>query len=533
MARGHVALVVMMSRAIPAGLVLVALALLVLAPMAGLLQLGSLPGYEPADLRFWENAYLRRVLKFSIWQALLSTLLSVLPAILVARAFAMRGQFPMRRLLLGLFALPLVVPAIVAVMAVVSVYGSDGWLPLGRSLYGINGILLAHVFFNLPLAVRLLLPQWKAIPGHHWQLGEQLGMSAWQRWRFIEWPVLREGLPGVLLLVFMLCLTSFAVVLTLGGGPRSTTLEVAIYQSLRFDFNPARAVVLALLQLGLCMLVAMLTLKLQRMPEVEIADSVPVRPGAGLQRWLDLALILAATLYVGLPLMSMLFDALGGPLWKVLLDPGLWRALVNTLLIGLTAALVSVLAGWLLLRFSAGLAHSGRPVSARLVDLAGSVVYVVPPLVIGTGMFVLLSRHVDVFGWVYPIVIIINALMGLPFVIRCLGPAMRRNHARYHNLCLSLALRGWNRFRYLEWPLLRQPLGLAVALVAVLAMGDLGVIALFGSTQTSTLALLIYQQLGAYLVPQATVTALLLLLLCLGLFAVLERIIGGGGDAAR
>jgi len=139
----------------------------------------------------------------------------------------------------------------------------------------------------------------------------------------------------------------------------------------------------------------------------------------------------------------------------------------------------------------------------------------------------LLSPRVDVFDWVYPIVIAINALMGLPFVIRCLGPAMRQNHARYHRLCLTLGLTGWNRFRFVEWPLLRRPLGLAIGLVAVLAMGDLGVIALFGSTQTSTLALMIYQQLGAYLVPQATVTALLLLLLCLGVFALLERLIGG------
>jgi thiamine transport system permease protein len=522
-----------MSRALPAGLVLAILALLVLAPMAGLLHLGAMPGYEPADLRVWENEYLRRVLFFSVWQALLSTLLSVMPAILVARAFAMQARFPLRRLLLGLFALPLVVPAVVAVMAVVSVYGSDGWLPMGRSLYGIKGILLAHVFFNLPLAVRLLLPQWQAIPQHHWQLGEQLGMSAWQGWRFIEWPMLREALPGVLLLVFMLCLTSFAVVLTLGGGPRSTTLEVAIYQSLRFDFDPARAVVLALFQLGLCVLVATLTLKLQRLPEVEITSSPSPLPASPLRKWMDSGVILAATIFVGMPLLSMLLDALDGPVLKVILDARLWRALANTLLIGLAAAVLSVLGGWFLLRYSAGLAHSGRQLRARLVELAGSIVYVVPPLVIGTGMFVLLAPRVDVFGWVYPIVIAINALMGLPFVIRCLGPAMRQNQARYDRLCQSLAVRGWNRLRYLEWPLLRRPLGLALALVAVLSMGDLGVIALFGSTQSATLALLIYQQLGAYLIPQATVTALALLLLCLGIFALLERLVGGGADVAR
>ncbi|MCG6889688.1 MAG: thiamine/thiamine pyrophosphate ABC transporter permease [Gammaproteobacteria bacterium] len=515
----------------PASLVLAILALLVLSPMAGLLHLSALPGYEAVDPRFWENAYLRRVVFFSLWQALLSTLLSVLPAILVARAFAMQPQLPLRRLLLGLFALPLVVPAVVVVMAVVSVYGSNGWLPLGRSLYGINGILLAHVFFNLPLAVRLLLPQWQAIPQHHWQLGEQLGMNTWQRFRFIEWPMLRESVPGVSLLIFMLCLTSFAVVLTLGGGPRSTTVEVAIYQSLRFDFDPAQAVVLALLQLGLCMLVAMLTLKLQRMPAVEIALSIAYRHRALRLRWFDLGIILLATLYVGMPLTSLLIDALRGPLGQTLGDLRLWQALANTLFIGLSAALLSVTAGWFLLQYSASLAEQGHSRRARLVDLAGSIVYVVPPLVIGTGMFVLLAPHVDVFDWVYPIVIAINALMGLPFVIRCLGPAMRQNHARYHRLCQALALRGWHRFRHLEWPLLRRPLGLAIALVAVLAMGDLGVIALFGSTQSATLALMIYQQLGAYLVAQASVTAVLLLLLCLGVFALLERCIGGSRDA--
>lgn len=518
-------------RAIPAGLVLVLLALIVLAPMAGLLNLSGIPGYEPGDLRFWQSAYIRRVLFFSLWQALLSTLCSVLPAILVARAFALQGDFPLRGLLLRLFALPLVVPAVVAVMGVVSVYGSGGWISLGRSLYGLNGILLAHVFFNLPLAVRLLLPQWQAIPQHHWQLGEQLGMNAWQRWRFLEWPALREALPGVMLLVFMLCLTSFAVVLTLGGGPKSTTLEVAIYQSLRFDFDPAQAVVLALLQLSICALVAVLTLKLQRLPEVEITLTPASKPITAHQKWLNMLLILAAGIFVGMPLLSMLIDALGGPLWQVMGNAYLWRSLANTLFIGLSAALFAVSAGWFLLQYSASLSLAGKNGKARLIDLTGSVVYVVPPLVIGSGMFVLLSPRFDVFAWVYPIVITINALMGLAFVMRSLGPAIRQNHARYHCLCESLSLKGWNRFRYLEWPLLRRPLGLAAGLVAALAMGNLGVIALFGTPSSATLPLLIYQQLGAYLIPHATVTALVLLLLSLVVFWGLERVIGGQADA--
>ncbi len=518
-------------RAIPGVLVLVLLALIVVTPLAGLLSLAAMPGYEPGDLQFWRSAYIRRVTGFSLWQALLSTLCSVVPAILVARAFFLLPALPLRGFLLRLFALPLVVPSVVAVMGVVSVYGSDGWLPLGRSLYGLNGILLAHAFFNLPLAVRLLMPLWQSIPRHHWQLADQFGMSAWQRWRFIEWPALREGLPGVMLLIFMLCLTSFAVVLTLGGGPKSTTLEVAIYQSLRFDFDPVRAVVLALLQLSLCVLVALMTLKMQRLPEVEITIETIRSPASHGVRPLNLVAILLASVFVAMPLLSMLVDALGGPLVRVLENPRLWQSAANTLVIGVSAALLSVAAGWFLLRLSASLAAADATGRARMVELAGSIVYVVPPLVIGTGLFVLLSAQVDVFAWVYPIVITVNALMGLPFVIRSLGPALRQNHVRYDLLCQSLALAGWNRFRYLEWPTLRRPLGLAIALVAALAMGDLGVIALFGTPETATLSLVIYQQLGAYQVTQATVTALLLLSLCLAVFWLVERLVGGARDA--
>src|SRR5262249_46502632 len=111
-------------------------------------------------------------------------------------------------------------------------------------IYGLSGILLAHVFFNLPLATRFLLEALDAVPADQWRLASQLGMRSGARFRLIEWPALAPALPGVAGLVFMLCVTSFTIVLMLGGGPSATTLEVAIYQALRFDFDPARAVAL-------------------------------------------------------------------------------------------------------------------------------------------------------------------------------------------------------------------------------------------------------------------------------------------------
>ena len=103
------------------------------------------------------------MVRFSFWQASLSALFSVVPAIFLARALY-RRRFPGRTLLLRLCAMTLILPVLVAVFGILSVYGRQGWIAalfhaLGWqwdfSPYGLQGILLAHVFFNMPMATRL------------------------------------------------------------------------------------------------------------------------------------------------------------------------------------------------------------------------------------------------------------------------------------------------------------------------------------------------------------------------------------------
>ncbi len=215
------------------------------------------------------NTYLQRVIRFSVFQATLSTLLALATAIPVALALSHKPVFPGRSTVIAVFSLSLVIPTIVAIYGIVAVYGRSGWLndilsllaipPMG--LYGLPGILIAHVFFNMPLAARILLTSLDTIPDDNWRLSKQLGMSPWAIFRYVEWYRLRSQLPGLALLIFTLCFTSFAIVMTLGGGPRSTTIEVAIYQALRFEFDITLAVALASIQLLICLcLMALSTL---------------------------------------------------------------------------------------------------------------------------------------------------------------------------------------------------------------------------------------------------------------------------------
>ncbi len=533
----------MRARLSPAALLPGAAALAALVLLVGGAVLGLLVTSGSGTGRPWIDDYVLGVLRFSVLQALLSALLSLSLAVPAARALARRQAFPGRVMLLRLLGLPMVVPTVVGVLGIVAIYGRSGLanellsaagLAVRLDIYGLSGILIAHVFFNMPFATRLLVQAWAGIPGESWRLAAQLGMTGGQIFRLIEWPMLRQILPGIGVLVFLLCFTSFAVVLVLGGGPPNATLEVAIYQSLRFDFDLDRVLALAALQVAVCAALFALAGRLVRPMPVELttgyAASRPdlAHPLGGVIDGLAIAL---AVLILLMPLGAVVVAGLVGPVASVLADPLLWQAAGRSLVVGVSAGLLALLLGWGLVLSSRALrVRYVRPHAADGLELAGTMVLVVPPFVIAAGLFVLLRPVADVFAIGLGLVVLVNALMGLPFVLRILGPAATQAAERHLRLCDSLGMSGWDRLRLVDWPLLRRPAALSMAICSALAAGDLGVIALFGTPDTQTLPLLLYHQMGSYRVGAAAVTALVLLVLTLVLFVVIERVGGGRGD---
>ncbi len=495
------------------------------------LGMGSERGVGASLSALWGDAYLRQVILFTLGQAALSTLLAVVGAVPVARALARRQAFLGRGLLLHLLAVPLLLPALVGVLALVTLYGQKGWIAgivraLGGEmppLYGLGGILLAHTFFNLPLAARLLLRALETVPGESWRLSAQLGFSPGHVWRFIDRPVILRALPAIAALVFLLCAGSFTIVLALGGGPGATTLEVALYEALRLDFDPTRAALLALLQTGLCLTIGALVLRFTP-PTVPLSlgpGRWATRPDVALlrTRLTDGATILLAALFVGLPIVGIIVAGLRGPMARVLLDPDLWVALANSLkLIGFTTPLTLLLAGGLLL----GARRLPERARQRLAGL-GILPLALPPIVIGTGWFILF-RPLVLAPWVaIALTAALTALMALPYALRALAPAVIEAAARHDRLCRALGVTGWQRFRLIDFPSLRRPLATATALTAALSLGDLGAVALFGATETAALPALLFSRMGSYRFDEAAVIALFFLLVGLGLFWGIEK----------
>jgi thiamine transport system permease protein len=485
------------------------------------------------------------VVWFTLLQASLSTALSVALAVPVARALA-RRRFPGRGLLLRLFSLSLVIPVIVAIFGIAAVHGRAGWvndalalLGLGRVnyLYGLTGILIGHCFFNMPFVARILLQAIEAVPPETWRIASQFGLKSRDIFRLIEWPALRAVLPGAAGLVFMLCFTSFAVVLTLGGGPRATTLEVAVYQALRFDFDIGRAVTLALVQLLLCGGIVLAVLQLAVPGHLSLTEGrLYERPDRGgvFGLALDSLVILAALALVVLPLLAVALAGFNAQAPEVLSRWSLWRAAGQSLTIAVTSAALALALGAAVLVSSRQLRHRfGRPGAAARLELSASLILVVPPFVLATGLFILLRQVADVFALGMPLVILVNALMALPFVVRFLGGPMMEEAQRHDRLCQSLGIAGWQRLRLIEWPGLRRPIALAFAVAATLSLGDLGVIALFGSQDFATLPLLLYQAMGGFRMAEAAVIAALLSLTCLLLFLAIEGGLGGRRETAH
>lgn len=114
-------------------------------------------------------------------------------------------------------------------------------------------------------------------------------------------------------------------------------------------------------------------------------------------------------------------------------------------------------------------------------------------------------------------VVVVNAIMALPFAIRIMRPAYDAASSGHERLCASLGILGFKRFRLIDWPVMRRSTFLAFAFAMALSLGDLGVIALFGSDQVQTLPYLLLQRMGSYRTQDAAGLALIIGVLCLAL----------------
>ncbi|HMR50732.1 MAG TPA: sulfate ABC transporter permease subunit CysW [Arachnia sp.] len=177
-----------------------------------------------------------------------------------------RGRFPGRRLLSGIVDLPFAVSPIVVGVALIMLWGVDGWFggleTLGlRVIFGLPGMIIATLFVTLPFVVREVEPVLREIGTEQEQAAATLGASPWQTFLRITLPAIRWGLTYGVVLTAARALGEFgAVIMVSSGFPGvSQTLTLLVHSRYIDDHNTygAYAAATLLMMIALVILLAM------------------------------------------------------------------------------------------------------------------------------------------------------------------------------------------------------------------------------------------------------------------------------------
>ena len=482
----------------------------------GLAPEGSL---DPAGLtRVLTDPSVRGVAWFTLWQATLSTVLTLLVAIPGAYTLS-RQSFRGRRVLQAAVTVPFVLPTVVVGSAFLALLGprspvntllvtvlGEGapTLDLRRS---VTAILLAHVFFNYAVVVRTVGGLWSMLDPRLEDAARVLGASRWRTFREVTWPLLSPAIAASAAIVFLFTFTSFGVVLIL-GGPGRATIEVEIHRATTQLLDLPLASTLALLQL-VAVLAALsvygrLTRRVNTQRLVSAASNLrPVRsPG---ERWLLAGNLAVIAVLVLSPLVVLVERSLvtaegyGLGNWRRLFsDDGssvlavsATQAVRNSLLFGISATAVALLVGGL--AATAATVGSGR--LPRLVDRALMVPLGTSAVTVGFGFLIALDRPIDLRGSVL-LVPLAQALIATPFVVRTLLPVLRSIDQRLREAAAVLGagpVRGW---REVDLPFVGRALLVAAGFSFAIAVGEFGATVFVARANLPTLPVAIFRLLG-------------------------------------
>lgn len=215
-------------------------------PIALALILGWLVVY-PLAVVFAEaagadvGAFLRdRVAREALWGSLWTSAASVVlaAAIGVPLAFIFeRYDFPARRILGALVALPAVMPPLVGVIAFLFLYGESGFV--ARALQALSGsrespwrlqgpgaILLVHAYSMYVYFYLFTRAGLARLDASVLEAAASLGAGRLETFRRVTLPLLRPALVGAALLTFMTALASFSAPYIFGGGFRVMTTQI-------------------------------------------------------------------------------------------------------------------------------------------------------------------------------------------------------------------------------------------------------------------------------------------------------------------
>ena len=435
----------------------------------------------------------------SLWISLASVALAGLIGIPLAFLFG-RYEFPGRRILGWLVALPAVLPPLVGVIAFLFLYGESGFIALliqrllrlenpPWTLQGAGAILLVHAYSMYVYFYLFTRAGLASLDASVLEAAASLGAGRWRTLRRVVLPLMYPALGGAALLTFMTSLASFSAPYIFGGGFRVMTTQI-VATRLNGDNE------LAMIETVSLTLVALVALWLLR---GRVSDNVAggrkgmapirvrvrgtrVRLALGVLGW-GLAVLL---LLPHLTLLLVSFVPLGTwttePLppaytWRNYLilveDPVRARPLLNSLWL----AIASTVAAVVIAVGTGMLAIRRRVRGAGAIEALLALPWAVPGTVFAIALATVFSVRAPLAGrfilvgtlWILPLAYLVR---NLPITSRAILAGFRSLDPSLDEAAATLGAGRWRTLRWVTLPLLRPAIVAGASLAFVTAFGD-------------------------------------------------------------
>ncbi|MCG8614672.1 MAG: iron ABC transporter permease [Desulfobacterales bacterium] len=482
-------------------------------PLTGII-IKSFFGEGHLDLSFLDQIFSSRrmgkIIWFTFWQAGVSALLTLAAALPCAFVFS-HYRFRGKKILKTLASVPFVLPAVVVAAAFQACFGKAPVTGITIE-HPLALIFMAHVFYNFSVMLRIITGFWTSLQGRMTEAAAMLGAGPMKRFLYISLPLLKPAIWASFALVFIFCFSSFGIILIL-GGPGYATIEAEIYRQAAYLFNLPVAAFLSLLQI-LFTLVLMwgytnFTKRAARfVPEGENQHLKPPRTlgekamvcGTALFIILLCVLPLAALAVKSLIHEGQLSLVFYRELFRNASDSVFYIPPFHAIRWSLTFAAgalgIAVVTGVCAALF---IRHCETRFPSRWTTLFDPL-FMLPlstsAVTLGFGIIITLDKpplNLRTSLWLIPIA---HALVGFPFVVRAVLPALRSIPDQMGDAAAMLGASPLQVFRHIDLPLMAKGLVAGAVFAFTISLGEFGATIFTARPDTPTIPVAIYRFLG-------------------------------------
>jgi thiamine transport system permease protein len=490
------------------------------------------------------DPYTLRILSFTINQAFISTLLSLLIAI-PGSYLLVNYQVKGRKLILAICTIPFVLPAILVILGFVTFYGNNGFLnvllmnifnlenPPLKILYSYKAIIIAHAFYNFPIILVLVTTYWENLDYKIELSSYVFGASKLQTFFNITLPRLIVSIISSSLLVFLFCFTSFSIILVLGGGPKYTTMEVEIYRRARISMDLNSASSYAIISILFCIVILILYNIFQRKASLKenINKSLyqkQKKPISKIGKILAFIYIVFVFLFVLSPIISIIIKSFLASntrsdnsvftlkwykqLFGLASTTGVMKSSFSSVINSLKIAfIVSILSTPMALSLAIA-SKRDKSTTSLLIELLSMLPLAVSSVIIGLGYYLISAKLNNPEGLI--LVILAHLVIVLPFNIRAITPEIRKLPTSLSASAMTLGATPFKAFLTVEVPLLKSALISGAIFAFAISMGEVNATLILASSSITTIPVTMYRLIGSYNFGGACALGTILIFVC-------------------